>query len=154
MNGMNLLQKRRFWPPRFGLRALLLFVLAAAIVFAGFESRRRTKYARNARAEFVRLMDAWKLGVVPSEEIIAASQNLLAAERRQWFSSSFDCAMVDAHILRLTRIRDDMRYAADHFSSASEEDHQAAVQRVDDLTRLIEEAEISNRESPNEPVAD
>ena len=64
IDGSAAMRHHRFWPPRFGLRALLLIVLAAAVVSAGFESRRRTQHARDARAEFERLMEGWKLGVV------------------------------------------------------------------------------------------
>jgi hypothetical protein len=120
---------------------LLLLVLVAAVVFAGFESQRRVQYARRARVEFERLTEGWKLGVVSSDEIIAASQNLLAAERRQWFSASFEGALVDSHILRLTPIRDAMRQIAERGMFESEEEHEAAVQRVDELSQVIEEAE-------------
>jgi hypothetical protein len=150
MNGMNLLQKRRFWPPRFGLVVLMLFVLAAAVVFAGFESWRRAQHARNARAEFERHNESWNLGVIRPEVIIEASQNLLAAERRQWFSSFFEPAIVDSSILRLTRIRDKWQLFLVNARLDSEEGRRADLQLVDDLTRLIDEAESQNLQASNE----
>ena len=131
------------WPPRFSLRMLMLFVLAAAIVFAGFESRRRMQHARNARAEFEHHDESWKLGVIRPEVIIQASQNLLAAEPRQWFSP-FEPAIVDSKSSGLPA-SDDLRHAAD--LHASEEDHQTAVQRVDALSALIEEMEADTRQT-------
>jgi hypothetical protein len=147
---MDLLGKRRFWPPRFGLRALLLFVLVIAVALAFWDGWRRRQNARNARAEFQRHNYSYNLGVIRPDVIIEASQNLLAAERRQWFSSFFDRALVDSNILRLTRIRDKWRHAVDHFYYGSEESWKADLQRVEQLSRLIDEMETQNRQGLNE----
>jgi hypothetical protein len=143
INGDRAMMNLQFWPPRFGLRALLVFVLVVSVALAFLDGWRRTQQARNARAEFERHNAAWKLGVIRPEVIIDASQNLLAAERRQWFSSYFEPAIVDSSILRLTRIRDSWQpFLADLDSEAQ---RRKDLQLFDDLIRLIDEAEAHNR---------
>jgi hypothetical protein len=68
------MKAQRLWPVHFGLRAQMWLVLAAAVVFAVFESRGHVLYAREARLEFERQWEGWKLGVVSSDDIINASQ--------------------------------------------------------------------------------
>ena len=127
---------------RFSLLGLMLFVLVAAVAVSGLESWRRAQNARSARAEFVRLLELWQFGAnVSTEELIDASQRTFKAERDQWLSSLYTRAIVDSHLLRLTRIRDGLQSVAETGLFASEEAHAAAWKRVDEVSRLIQEAE-------------
>jgi hypothetical protein len=139
------MSKLRSWPVRFGLRGLFLFVLVIAVGLTAFDGWRRVRGARAARAEFEPVRAGWEEGVITSDEVIAASQNVFQAEQRQWFSSAYERAIVDSHILRLCRLRDRMRYAAEHFLHDSEEGRQAALQRVDEVSQMIEELEDFGR---------
>jgi hypothetical protein len=130
--------EQRRWLPRFGLRGLMLFVLVVAIPLTGFDYWRRAENVRAARANWERLIDHWEAGVIPTAEPIEASQNLFDAERRQWFSSVYARAILDSHILRLTRVEDWFTSPASELAMGrSEEAYAAAFKAVNELSGLI-----------------
>lgn len=139
---MVLPPRRSFWPPRFGLRSLMLFVLVVSIgLTVGIDGWRRVRQARTARAEFAMKQRAWEAGVLKNQELFDATHNLFEAERRLPFAFLFNDVMLDAHILRLTAFRDRLRYIADEGRFDTEAAHVAAYQWVDQVSRLIDDAE-------------
>jgi hypothetical protein len=126
---------------QFSLRNLLLFVAVVAVSLTGADVWRRAQNAEDARAEFERTMAAWQVGVVTKQELIEASENVMEAERRQWFSSSFEQAIVSSHVLRLTEIRESLKLVAMTGFFPSEEAQAATWREVEEVSRLIEEFE-------------
>ena len=143
MSSAGLSSNHRFWPPRFSLRALMLAVLAVAVGLAGFGAWRRVRDARVARAEFDRLSAAWSAGVLRTTELIDGAERVFEAERRQWFSSHFERAIIESHILRLKWVQSFYGPHSDvGMGAKTEEEWIAARKPGEDVGRRIDELEM------------